>query len=188
MAKIKKNTYHSKILIDIPKISLPFNWDYNLTHYVFQPWVVEKKSLVRLYKTPSGNLVLLNVEAKNNKLIVQLISHKKITQEDKLWFSNTVSFMFGINESVSYFYNIICQNDPVLKAASKQIYGAHLRRDADVFESVIGVIVAQNVYFKRIYKMLELLCKKFGDKQSFNGRVYYTFPTSVKLAKAKNVL
>ena len=184
MIKVSNGTYQSRIIIDIPKGSLPYNWDYNLSHYVFQPWVVEEKSLLRLYKTVSGKMVLLKLEFKDNAFIAILTSHKKIEKEDEAWFRNIIKFMFGVNESVSEFYDVICQKDPVLKAASNEIYGAHLRRDADVFESIIGVIVAQNVFFKRIYKMLELLCNKFGEKEKFDGKIYFTFPTPKKLAEA----
>jgi 3-methyladenine DNA glycosylase/8-oxoguanine DNA glycosylase len=184
MPQYTDKIYRKKIIIDIPKSSRPYNWGYNLAHYVFQPWVVEGKTLGRLYKTPSGNYVLLKLGFKDNKLIVNLYSHKNIVKEDVNWFTDTIKFMFGVNESVSEFYDVICQKDPVLKAAAKNIYGAHLRRDADVFESIIGVTVAQNVFFKRIYRMLELLCKKFGVREKFNGKIYYTFPAPEKIASA----
>ena len=95
-----------------------------------------------------------------------------------------LSWIFAVNENVKYFYEVVCQKDPVLKTASEEIYGAHLRTDPYVFESVLGVIVAQNVLFKRIYEMNRLLCEKFGEKQIFNTKTYYTFPTPEKLAKA----
>lgn len=177
--------YKASFDVSIPKYSLPYNFNYNLKHYVFMPWVVENGQLVRLFKTPQDKFVLSKVGFKENKLICTLISESEIDNSDRDWFLEVTSFMFAINEPVSEFYGVVCVNDPTLKAASKEIFGAHLRRDWDVFESVIGVIVAQNVYFKRIYKMLELLCTRFGEKREFGGKVYYTFPTPEVLASAK---
>ncbi|OGM26887.1 hypothetical protein A3D01_05060 [Candidatus Woesebacteria bacterium RIFCSPHIGHO2_02_FULL_39_13] len=180
MANFKTN-----FKINIPRTSTPYNFDYSLSHYVFQPWMVERKKLVRLYKTPNSNFLLLRVGFNKNKLDCELLSHSQIDNDDQDWIRNLVSFMFAVNEPVAEFYDEICAKDPVLKAASKEIYGAHLRRDATVFESVIGVIVAQNVFFKRIYKMLELLCRNFGEKQVFGGISYFTFPEPQVLANAK---
>lgn len=170
--------------INIPKTSTPYNFDYNFSHYLFQPWVLEGGKLVRLYKTPRGSLVLLKVGYATGKLDCELFSHSEINKDDRDWIRNLVTFMFAVNEEVSEFYDGICQKDPVLKSASKEIYGAHLRRDATVFESVIGVIVAQNVFFKRIYKMLELICRNFGERQEFDGVTYFTFPEPPILADA----
>lgn len=174
-----------KFTLKIPRKSLPFNWDYNLTYYVFHPTVVEGRKLVRLYETPSKKLVLLKVGYDDGRLLCELLSYSKVDDKDLGWARELVVFMFALKEEVSEFYNDICKKDPVLKAASKQIYGAHLRRDETVFESIIGVIVAQNVYFKRVYKMLELLCTKFGKSKKFFRNTYYTFPDPEVLANAK---
>ncbi len=176
--------------IPIPEKSQPYNFGYFLTHYVFQPWVIEEMELVRLFKLTSGKFVLVRVGFKEKPqpaLLITLISKQKLTAEDRKWVIDMISWNFAVNEEVKYFYEVICQKDPVLKAASEEIYGAHLRTDPYVFESVIGVIVAQNVFFKRIYEMTRLLCEKFGEKQEFDGKTYYTFPTPERLAKAELV-
>lgn len=175
------------LIIDIPKKSLPYNFDYLLTHYVFYPWVVENKQLVRLFKLDSDKFVFIRVgftEKPVNKLRVSVISASKLAQDEKLWLVNLIKWMFATDEEVEEFYEVICQKDPVLKTASEDIYGAHMRADPTVFESVIGVIIAQNVFFQRIYEMTELLCKRFGESQTRNGRTYYTFPTPKRLADA----
>lgn len=177
-----------EILIPIPEKSQPYNFDFFLSHYVFQPWVVEKKELVRLFKLPSGKFVLLRVGSKNKhkpSLIVTMISDQKLETGEIKWIYEIIAWIFAVNDDVKYFYENICQKDPVLKAASEEIYGAHLRTDPSVFESILGVVVAQNVYFGRIYEMTKLLCKKFGESKSFDGKTYFTFPAPQVLAKAK---
>lgn len=174
------------VSVPIPETSQPYNFDYFLTHYVFQPWVIEKKELVRLFKLDSGKFVLvrLGFKEKPPTLLISIIPKQKLTAEEEKWIIDIISWNFAVNEEVKYFYEEICQKDPILKAACEEIYGAHLRTDPYVFESVIGVVLAQNVFFKRIYEMTRLLCEKFGEKQKFNGKTYYTFPTQERLAKA----
>lgn len=181
------NIVRKNFKIPIPKKSQPYNFGYFLTHYVFQPWVIEGKELVRLFRLASGRFVLVKVGFKEKPqptLVISLISKQKLTTEEENWVVDMISWNFAVNEEVKYFYEEICQKDPILKAASEEIYGAHLRTDPYVFESVIGVIVAQNVFFKRIYEMTRLLCEQFGEKQEFNGKAYYTFPTPESLAMA----
>ena len=167
-----------------------------------------KKELVRLFKLGSGKFVLVKVGFRHSSthlggvhpatirggsidikepkptLIITFQSKSILTKTETDDLKKLISWIYAVDEEVRYFYEVICQKDPVLKAASKEIFGAHLRTDPYVFESVIGVIIAQNVLFKRIYEMQRLLCEKFGEKQKFDNKVYYTFPTPQRLAKA----
>ena len=177
----------NKFIVPIPEKSQPYNFDFFLTHYVFAPWMVEKKELVRLFKLESGKFVLTRTGfSKKPKahLIISLQYASNLTSGEQKHLVELLSWIFDINEEVKEFYEVICQNDPILKAASEEIYGARLRTDPYVFESVLGVIVAQNVLFKRIYEMQRLLCERSGEKQQFNKKTYYTFPTPKRLAKA----
>lgn len=178
----------TKILVSIPRSSQPYNFQYFLEHYVFQPWVREDDTLVRLFKLASGILVLATVGFKKSPamLILVLESKTRLAKSDKQWFINMLSWNFAVNENVREFYQEICKKDKVLRAACDSgLYGAHLRTDPYVFESVIGVVLAQNVRFSRLYKMQRLLCEKFGDKAVFHGKTYYTFPVPERLAKAR---
>src|SRR3972149_9157696 len=207
-----KKVISKKFFTPIPEKSQPYNFNFFLTHYVFAPWIVEGEELVRLFKQSSGKFVLVRVGFKSQTshlgraspkalpaargvhlatirgdspaLTITLQSKTNLTEVEQKQIVDLLSWIFAVDEEVKYFYEVICQNDPVLKAASEEIYGAHLRTDPYVFESVLGVILAQNVFFKRIYEMQRLLCEKFGEKQKFNGKTYYTFPSPKRLAKA----
>ena len=173
--------------IPVLEKSQPYNFDFFLTYYVFAPWTIEGRQLVRLFKLDSGKFVLTRTDFKQKPkptLTITLQSKKSLTATEQKQIVDLLSWIFAVNEEVKYFYEVICQKDPVLKVASEEIYGAHLRTDPYVFESVIGVIVAQNVLFKRIYEMQRLLCERFGEKQKLSGKTYYTFPTPQRLAKA----
>lgn len=155
---------------------------------MFQPWVRESETLVRLFKLASGNFVLATVGFKKSPatFVLTLESKTKIAKPEKQWLVDMLSWNFAVDESVAEFYKKICKKDKVLKAACDSgLYGAHLRTDPYVFESVIGVVLAQNVRFSRLYKMQRLLCEKFGDKATFQGKPYYTFPVPERLAKAR---
>lgn len=51
-------------------------------------------------------------------------------------------------------------------------------------EMIISFIVSQNNNIPRIKKILNAICQNLGEKKSFLGREYYTFPTMEKLAGA----
>ncbi|OGM04901.1 hypothetical protein A2715_04600 [Candidatus Woesebacteria bacterium RIFCSPHIGHO2_01_FULL_39_32] len=181
-----KKVISKKFFVPVPEKSQPYNFNFFLTHYVFAPWVVEGNELVRLFKLDSGKFVLTRTGFKEKpkpSLIITLYSKNMLINDEQKRLIELLTWIFDVNEEVKYFYEVICQEDPVLKAASEEIYGAHLRTDPYVFESVLGVIVAQNVLFKRIYEMQRLLCERFGEKQKFKGKVYYTFPSLETLAK-----
>lgn len=178
---------HKKVKIAIPATSQPYNFEYFLTHYVFQPWVVEGEQLVRLFKLDSGKPVLVRVGFSSEPIttiLLTLQAEEDLDPAEEKWLVGMIGWIYAVNEKVKEFYEVICQEDPVLKAASEEIYGAHLRTDPHVFESVLGVIMAQNVQFQRIYKMSELLCKRLGDNRIFNGKTYYTHPTPEQIAQA----
>lgn len=71
-----------KVKVPIPAASQPYNVEYFLTHYVFQPWVVEDKELVRLFKLDSGKFVLVKVGFSTKPqltLVITLNSRSKLT-------------------------------------------------------------------------------------------------------------
>lgn len=182
-----KKVINKYFTIPIPGKSQPYNFNYFLNYYVFAPWVIEGEELVRLFKIESGKFVLARVGFKEKPkpaLLISLKSKDNPTDIETIDLIKLITWVYAVDEEVKYFYEIICMKDPVLKAASYDIYGAHLRTDPYVFESVLGVIVAQNVIFKRIYEMQRLLCERFGEKQKFAGIIYYTFPTPQRLATA----
>ncbi len=178
----------TRTLVSIPRSSQPYNFQHFLEHYVFCPWVREGDTLVRLFRLKSRRFVLATVGFRKvpPTLVLTLESRTKLTKPDKKWLVDMLSWNFAVDENVREFYQNICKEDRVLRAACDLgLYGAHLRTDPHVFESVIGVVLAQNVRFQRIYKMQRLLCEKLGDKAVFHGKTYYTFPTPERIAKAR---
>ena len=58
----------------------------------------------------------------------------------------------------------------------------------DAVETAYSFIISQNNNIKRIKKTIEYLCKELGDKKTFNGINYHSFPTSKALANASDDL
>lgn len=60
-------------------------------------------------------------------------------------------------------------------------YGIRLLRQ-DRWEALCSFIISQCNNIPRIKGIVERLCQNFGDKISFEGRDYYTFPTAERIA------
>ena len=75
--------------------------------------------------------------------------------------------------------------DPILKEAIK--FGEGIRiLNQDPFETTISFIISANNQIPRIKRSIELISQYYGKPiGSYNGKKYYTFPSSEVLAKAK---
>lgn len=52
------------------------------------------------------------------------------------------------------------------------------------WEVLVSFIISQNNHIARIKKIIEALCRRWGEKIFFEGRCYYTFPTPEQLSAA----
>lgn len=177
-----------KVIVPISRLSQPYNFRHFLEHYVFAPWSREGDTLVRLFRLKSGKFVLARVGFRKYPpaLVLVFESKTQLAKAERKWLVDILSWNFAVNEETREFYEKICKKDKVLRAAVQSgLYGAHLRTDPYVFESIIGVVLAQNVRFSRLYKMSQLLCEKFGQRAVFHNKPYYTFPAPESLARAR---
>lgn len=71
--------------------------------------------------------------------------------------------------------------DPVMKEASD--FGGGIRLlNQEPFECLISFIISASNNIPRIKKIIDSLCTNFGDKVTYLGKDFYTFPTPQKLA------
>jgi len=75
--------------------------------------------------------------------------------------------------------------DKLVKNAVKHFSGLRLIRQ-DPFQCYISFICSSNSTIQNIKRMLENLCKKFGNKIEFDKKQFFTFPKPEKLANASN--
>lgn len=72
-------------------------------------------------------------------------------------------------------------SDPVMKTASD--FGSGIRLLAqEPFECLISFIISASNNIPRIKKIIDSLCTNFGEKVTYLGKDFYTFPTPEKLA------
>lgn len=76
------------------------------------------------------------------------------------------------------------RTDVYLVSASEFGQGIRILRQ-DLWEMIISFIVSQQNNIKRIRKIINLLCERYGEcKSTIDGRTYYDFPTPESLARA----
>lgn len=64
-------------------------------------------------------------------------------------------------------------------------YGSGIRiLNQDLWETIISFIISANNNIPRIKGIIEKISKEYGNKITFNDKVYYTFPTPGELSKA----
>jgi len=179
-----------KTTITIPssEIKAPFNLKFHLEHYVTYPWLVEDEKLVRILLLKSGRVVkvetVLEGSEKKPRLKLTVLAKQKLSRADLQEVKETIAWCLGIDEDVREFYDKVVPSDPVLTAAVGDYCGVRFEAPPTVFEAIIGVVVAQNVQFKRIYTMLYNLCHCFGSSLKLGKKKYYAFPTPEQLAAA----
>lgn len=89
---------------------------------------------------------------------------------------------FGLKDDLPLILRQISK-DKHVEEAVKALKGLRILRQ-DPWECLISYICATYKNIPAIKGMLFNLSKKFGEKTTFDGRVFYTFPTPQCLAKA----
>lgn len=94
---------------------------------------------------------------------------------DKVW-----SRYFDIERDYGKIKSLL-SDDPVMKTASD--FGGGIRLlNQEPFECLISFIISASNNIPRIKKIIDSLCTNFGDKVTYLGKDFYTFPTPQKLA------
>ncbi len=108
---------------------------------------------------------------------------------DIMLFPVTENEFYGIWEK--YFdlrrdYNTLISaysSDGILKKGIDCAYGLRVLNQQP-FETLISFILSAFNNIKRIAGIIENLCKRYGEKIIYQGRVYFAFPEARKLARA----
>ena len=74
----------------------------------------------------------------------------------------------------------LCTDDFMRRATA---YGAGIRiLKQEKWEALCSFIISQNNNIPRIKKIINVLCREFGDAIEYKEKQYYTFPSAAKLA------
>ena len=75
----------------------------------------------------------------------------------------------------------ISGNDAVMSRAAECSRGIRILRQ-DGWEALCSFIISQNNNIPRIKKIIDALCRSYGEPFIVNGKEYYTFPSAERLA------
>lgn len=117
----------------------------------------------------------LEIEQKQNEITFYCNQQ----EYDTLWKN-----YFDMDTDYNAMINTVPETDVYLKKAVQYSKGITILKQ-DTWEMIISSIISQQNNIKRIQKIIELLCQKYGQKCiTQSGIVYYCFPTIQQLSQA----
>ena len=178
--------HHAEVVLDGSAIVAPYDFGFQLRHYVVAPESREDQNLVEIVRLPTGRLVRVEILSMGTveapRLHLGLASHAPLSPNDVEEARKLISWRLGLAEDLRPFY-ALAEADPVLSASVEFNFGAKGKSSFTLFDGVIDVICAQNTAFRRMYDMRANLARAFGDLFEA-GRVYHASPTPEQLATA----
>jgi len=87
---------------------------------------------------------------------------------------------FDLDSDYSKIRERLCIDDYMRRATN---FGAGIRiLRQDKWEALCSFIISQNNNIPRIKKIIDMLCREFGEKIVFDGSEYFAFPSAERLA------
>ena len=164
-----------------------FNFEFAKTHYNIYPWIEEDGALVRVLRLDSAAVVVAHLSqagrGRAHSLNVTVSSRRNLSRPDLAETRKKLAWSLGLDESYDYL-RPLARRDPVLKAALAVNRGIRPKRYPEIFEAVCGAICAQNVDFRRLYRMMESLSVRFGQMAAVSKGAYHSFPTPKAIAQS----
>lgn len=93
-----------------------------------------------------------------------------------------VRYYFGLDDDLAQISNCIAKDD-IIRLALRKFEGLRIVRQ-NPWECLISFICATYKSIAAIEQMLQKLSAKFGEKRTFDGLDFYTFPSAERLAFA----
>jgi N-glycosylase/DNA lyase len=90
---------------------------------------------------------------------------------------------FDLGTDYAGIINELSQDDPVMKMATAFAPGIRILKQP-LFETLISFIISANNSIPNIKSVIRKLSKMYGNKITFNDKVFYTFPAPETLAEA----
>ena len=176
-----------KLTIGPSDIAAPYDFGFQLRHYVVAPEARDGRQLVEIVRLASGKLVKIDIDSLGTReepqLELSLSSGHVLSQADVAEARRLVVWRLGLEDDLRPFYAAVA-DDAVLSASIEHNFGAKGKSAFSMFDAVIDVICAQNTAFRRLYAMRANLAAAFGERLVTAERVYHASPTPVQLAAA----
>lgn len=171
----------------ITGIIAPYDFEPALTQYNIYPWIQEGDTLARVLRLKSGKVIKAEITSVGTRakprIRVMTKSDRRLTSKDMQEVKADLIWCMKLDVDLRPFYRL-CQSDPVLRVALGTYRGGRGKIYPTVLEAIVGVICAQNIYFKRLYSMMYNLARTYGAALKVDGTTYYAFPQCQDLADA----
>ena len=135
----------------------------------------------------NNKLILIVVKSIGNvdepKLLVELKSNKKISENGKRMARQIICSLFDLRLDLKPFYNTI-KNDEVMSKLTQKLYGLKSGTTPSVFEALIYSIIEQQISLNVAFSMEKKFIRRFGESIKIEDDIYYAFPTPERLASA----
>jgi N-glycosylase/DNA lyase len=178
--------HQAEVVLDGSAIVAPYDFGFQLRHYVVAPESREDENLVEIVRLSTGRLVRVEIASRGTveapRLHLGFASHGPLSPNDVEEARELISWRLGLTEDLRPFY-ALAEADPVLSASVEYNFGAKGKSSFTLFDGVVDVICAQNTAFRRMYEMRANLARAFGDPFE-GGRVYHASPTPEQLGAA----
>jgi N-glycosylase/DNA lyase len=92
--------------------------------------------------------------------------------------------VFRLDDDIASILSSLTK-DPILSKAIKTYRGLRVTRQQPE-QCMISFVCASNTNISMIRRMLGNLCRKFGNRVTFDGREFFTFPTANRLNRVTN--
>lgn len=169
------------------EIAAPYDFGFQLRHYVIAPEVREGQKLVEIVRLSSGALVKVDVVSQGTvdapRLELTVFSGEPLSPVQVDEVRKQVAWHLSLDDDLRPFY-AMAEGDPVLSASIDYNFGAKGKRAYSMFDGLIDVILFQNTAFRRVYAMRANLAAALGDPFVAGGHVYHASPTPEQLAAA----
>ena len=142
--------------------------DFNLTH------IFDCGQCFRFNKTEENTYegVAFNRALKISQSGSEVILHDT-TKED---FLNVWYDFLDLSCDYSKIKDTLCKDD-IMKEAVACGEGIRILKQ-DLWETIVSFIISQSNNIPRIKGIIERLCENFGEKISYMGKTYYSFPSA----------
>ncbi len=133
-----------------------------------------KKEADESYTIVAKNRII-NVSKSGDDIILKNTTDEEVAD---IWYD-----YFDLNTDYSKIKKALSVDEHLINSTK---FGGGIRiLNQDIWECIISFIISANNNIPRIQGIVERFCERYGDKMSYNGSTYYTFPEVDKLKDIK---
>lgn len=126
--------------------------------------------------------VILNKNVDKSQLKVNIFVDTSKEENEEI--VSQIKRIFNTGYDLKPLYKFM-DKDPILRRIKDNHYGLIPAASPSVYETVIAVIIQQQISLQIAWHMTALLIKKFGDCVKADNKEFWAFPAPSKLANAK---